>query len=168
MSVHIYGLIDPRDKALRYIGKTINVSRRYIKHLLPSSLQEMTHKNRWLITLLAAGVKPEIIILDIVSDDFANETEEFFISYMKYIGCDLTNGTPGGDGRSGFITPTSVKSKISQSMKGKNTKPRIKANCLFCNTEFTFLAKYLKRGHKFCSLKCANKLNNLKRANMSI
>lgn len=157
----IYGLIDPISKELRYVGYSSDYLARLKEHLLPSNLKSSTHKVAWIKSLLKDSKKPEIIILDVASSKIeAKEKEVELVEYYKYIGCDLTNGTPGGDGRYGFTTSIEVKEKIRKSMKGKNTKPRIAAICLYCNKEFGFLAKYAKRGHKFCSLVCANRHNN--------
>lgn len=155
---YIYGLLHPLSKELRYIGYSSNYIERYKEHLLPSSLKAKTHKISWIKSLLKDDLKPEIIVLEeAASEANALEKEIELISYYKSIGCELTNGTLGGDGRCGFITPKEVKDKISQSMKGKNTKPKIKSNCLYCKKDFLFKAKYLKRGHKYCSLACVNK-----------
>lgn len=154
----IYGLLHPISKELRYIGYSSDYLERYKEHLLPSNLKKTTHKSAWLKSLLKDNLKPEIIVLENVATEIeALEKEIELIAYYKSIGCELTNGTLGGDGRYGFITPQEVKDKISQSMRGKNTKPEIKANCLYCKQEFYFKAKYLKRGHKYCSLVCANR-----------
>lgn len=154
----VYGLIDPNTKELKYIGYSSQYLERYKEHLLPSNLKHQTRKNVWLRRLLKNGFKPEIIILEEAESEINGlEKEIELIEYYKTIGCDLTNGTLGGDGRYGFKTPNEVKEKIRLSMKGKNTKPQIKANCLYCQKAFYFKAKYLKRGHKYCSLVCANK-----------
>lgn len=160
----VYGLIDPTTHELKYVGYSVQYLERYKEHLLPSNLKHRTKKNAWLRKLLSSDLKPEIIVLEETdSESEGLEKEVELIEYYKSIGCDLTNGTLGGDGRYGFITSDEVKEKIRQSMKGKNTKPRIKSQCLFCGNDFEFLAKYLKRGHKFCSLVCANRYNNKNR-----
>jgi predicted GIY-YIG superfamily endonuclease len=154
----VYGLIDPRTQELRYIGYSSDYLERYKEHLFRSNLKLKTHKNNWINSLLNLNLKPELIVLEEASSEADGlQKESDLIAYYKYIGCDLTNGTLGGDGRYGFITTAEVKLKISQSMKGKNTKSRIVAACLFCGKDFEFLAKYKKRGHKYCSLICANR-----------
>jgi predicted GIY-YIG superfamily endonuclease len=156
-----YGLIDPLTKELRYIGVSANYLERYAEHLFPSNLIGNSHKENWIKSLLANDSKPEIVVLEEApSREDALEREVELIEYYRFIGCDLTNGTLGGEGRYGFVTPENVKDKISRSMKGKNTKPKITAICLYCKSEFQFFAKYAKRGHKFCSLIYANRHNN--------
>ena len=39
----------------------------------------------------------DIIIIDIVDQTEWQYWEKFYISYYKFIGCKLTNGTNGGD-----------------------------------------------------------------------
>jgi hypothetical protein len=154
----VYGLRHPLTKELRYIGASSNYIERYKEHLLPSNLKATTHKINWIKSLLSSNLLPEVFVIEIAeSMEDALEKEVDLIEYFRFIGCELTNSTNGGDGRSGFLTSIDVKNKISQSMRGKNTKPEIKANCLHCNNVFYFKAKYLKRGHKFCSLLCANR-----------
>ena len=155
MEYCVYGLIDPISKELRYIGYSYNYLERYKKHLFPSSLAKKSHKSNWILNLLSNGFKPEIFILEkAFSHDDAKEREIDLIAYYKSIGCDLTNLTVGGDGRAGFGTSLEVREKIRQSMLGKNTKPEIKANCLFCKKEFYFKAKYIKR-QKYCCFICS-------------
>lgn len=158
---YIYALLDPNTKGIRYIGKSIDYLERYKEHLLPSNLKKPTHKVLWIKSLLNQNLKPDVIIIDTAaSHEEANEKEISFIAHYKNLGIKLTNATLGGDGKFGVAIPEETKLKISQSMKGKNTKPEIKSNCLHCQKEFTFKAKYLKRGHKFCSLSCAVRHNN--------
>lgn len=157
----LYGLIDPNTKELRYVGYSSNYLERLKEHLLPSNLNSSTHKVAWIKSLLNENKKPEILILEEASSlQEALEREVELISFFKSLGYNLTNSTLGGDGRYGFITSPDVKEKIRQSMKGKNTKPKIVAICLHCKQEFEYFSKYAKRGHKFCSLICANRHNN--------
>lgn len=59
------------------------------------------------------NLKPEIVVLEeAVSEIEALEKEIELIAYYKSIGCNLTNGTLGGDGRYGFVTTQEVKYKI--------------------------------------------------------
>src|SRR5208337_3980565 len=113
---YVYGLLDPTFHELRYIGFSSDYIKRYKRHLLPSNLKENTHKVAWIKRLLKDKLKPDIIVLEEVSSEIeALEKEVELIAYYKYIGCDLVNGTLGGDGRYGFITSEDVKEKISQS-----------------------------------------------------
>jgi SAM-dependent methyltransferase len=119
----IYGLIDPNTKELRYVGYTNNLKRRFAHHIIPSSLNKKNHKNDWIKSLLKHNYKPEIIILE-TYDDFKDlpQAEIDMIAYCKYIGCNLTNGTSGGDGgstRSGMKASEFFKKRMSEVHKGK-------------------------------------------------
>lgn len=96
----IYGLSDPRTNQLRYVGKTRQtLARRLGRHLSPSYLRALTHKNRWLRSLLRAGVHPVIEVLEVCASPLLlDEAERFHIAYWRMIGAHLTNGTDGGDG----------------------------------------------------------------------
>ena len=61
--VYIYGLIDPRDKRVRYIGSTVDVDQRLMGHLCDSS---DTPKTRWLAHLAEDGLQPSLCVLDVV------------------------------------------------------------------------------------------------------
>jgi len=95
----IYGLVDPNTNEIRYIGKAINLKNRVINHLKPSRLITKTHKNNWLNFLIKDDKKPFIIVLEKNLDESVlNDFEMKWIKYYKKIGCNLTNGTNGGDG----------------------------------------------------------------------
>ena len=112
----IYGLIDPITKELRYIGKTNNIAIRVSNHISMARRNNYkSHKNNWIRKLLTNNQMPEIIILESYDNyEDLNQAEIDLISYYKYIGCDLTNGTEGGDG--GKCTED-IKLKISESRK---------------------------------------------------
>jgi len=65
---YIYGLIDPRDGLIHYVGRTVqDVERRLITHLSESkwdgALSIGTSKSVWLKELTNAGFSPQIVIL---------------------------------------------------------------------------------------------------------
>lgn len=104
-TLSIYGLIDPRTGECRYVGKAVNPQRRLRDHLW--AISGKSHKNSWLKNLLAAGLVPELTIIDSgVALEDANTAEQFWISLYRGWGCPLTNGTDGGDG--GAITDPEV------------------------------------------------------------
>lgn len=50
----IYGLIDPIDKQLRYVGKTTRGKRRFAEHFFPSRYKpKAQHIYRWIDKLVA-------------------------------------------------------------------------------------------------------------------
>ena len=116
--VSIYGLIDPRDNQLRYVGKAINLSSRLRAHL--SEARRWTdHKANWIKSILHDGLKPDIFIIEDVKESIWQETERFWISYFRYIGCNLINRTIGGEG---WTNPTEEDRKKSSQLRSESRK----------------------------------------------
>lgn len=94
----IYGLIDPRNGHLRYIGQTYWGKRRFCCLVSKYALKPKTHKVSWIKSLLDKGLLPQIIILEEAPVAQLSELEIFYIEYFKSLGCKLTNTTAGGEG----------------------------------------------------------------------
>lgn len=117
----IYGLIDPRNNQLRYIGKTTcGLQRRLRLHLTRRNLTPKRHSSRWLAGLVAAGMEPEIFSIEEIAavGDWV-EAEQFWISYFRFIGADLTNLVDGGEGVSGYRFSEERKRQLSELFKGR-------------------------------------------------
>lgn len=98
MAVAIYGLFCPLAGVIRYIGKSSDPERRFKAHLGRCS-ERKTHKDRWIAKLLKAGLKPELVILEILSDDEDWAAAEVAaIGAARKAGFPLTNLTRGGEG----------------------------------------------------------------------
>lgn len=97
-TLYIYGLHDPRDGALRYVGKATNPTQRLRRHLARSRRGERTHKAAWLRSLLALGLEPTVGIVEKTTERKWQERERFWISHFKAAGAQLTNSTDGGEG----------------------------------------------------------------------
>jgi hypothetical protein len=122
MTEHIiYGLIDPRDNELRYVGYTSDEKKRYKSHLSKSSLKENTHKNNWIKSLLALDLKPIMeVICDYETAEELPQREIQWIANMRILGNDLTNATDGGDGvMKGRKHSEETKKKISEAVLGE-------------------------------------------------
>ena len=120
----IYGLCDPNG-AIRYIGKADNPKKRLKAHLQPSQLWFHTRKNSWLKHLLAAGNRPVLLVLQEVPFESWRETERGWIAYLLAVGCDLVNGTCGGDG----CRALGAESRARQAalMRGRKASPETRA-----------------------------------------
>lgn len=94
--IFIYGLVDPTNNQLRYVGKSVNPKNRFRKHLQESK-KKVTYKDRWVNKLLENNIKPELLIIDVVDINDWVFWEQHYIEYFKKIGCKLTNATKGGD-----------------------------------------------------------------------
>lgn len=66
---HVYHLIDPRDRTVRYIGKTASPNSRLRAHIQESRERQNTAKKRWIAELLAAGLEPVMIIAASAPDE---------------------------------------------------------------------------------------------------
>lgn len=92
----IYGLVDPRDGQVRYVGKTVEPQQRLYMHLwYATSGRTDTHRDRWLRVLLAAGAEPVMRVLEEVPLGVSwEERERSWIAALP----DLTNTARGGEG----------------------------------------------------------------------
>jgi hypothetical protein len=121
----VYGLCEPDTGLLRYIGKTANGMRRIRLHFSPSKLKRdgRTRKANWIRSLLAKGLKPKVVILEeFESESPLNEQEIFYISYFRFLGCDLTNLTVGGDGAKGYCPPPELRAYLSECAKRQHVE----------------------------------------------
>jgi hypothetical protein len=109
----IYALTDP-DGAIRYVGRTDNPDERIEVHLSEARNDGRSEKNRWVRSLVAAGLKPAMIVLEWVDGDGCDR-ECHHIAEQRSKGARLTNGTSGGTW--GF--------KISQEVIARRT-PKIR------------------------------------------
>lgn len=94
--IYIYGLSDPRNDIIRYVGKTSNVERRLRAHLKRSGCK---YCYAWLTKMNNDGISPSVTILETLSDndDWAS-AEKKWIKHFKEQGNKLTNLTEGGEG----------------------------------------------------------------------
>lgn len=117
---YIYGLFDPVNGELRYIGKCqTSLYRRLQSHKAPSQVKLHTHRSNWIHNLLIRGTRPEIcLIQELSNSDELCLAEKYWIKYFKDCGCRLTNLTEGGEGAPGHLTSEMTKSKISASLRG--------------------------------------------------
>ena len=114
--VYIYSLKDPRDYQIRYIGKTINIDRRWAEHN-QTHRNYKSKKNSWIVSLLNNGLQPIMEIVEECNELNWIEREKHWIDYYKGIGVDLKNMTNGGEGNFGFVFTDEIKEKMSVSQK---------------------------------------------------
>jgi len=86
--VYIYALVDPRDKSVRYIGQSINPKMRFVQHLKDDI---NVHKKMWFDDLNNNGLRPEMIVIDVVERNRADATEKRIIRDGIKAGWLLTN-----------------------------------------------------------------------------
>lgn len=118
--IYIYAIKDPRDYQIRYIGKTVDIKRRFKNHMQPSYLKGNTYKNNWIKKILNEGLQPIFEVVEECSEDKWEERERFWISYYREIGFNLTNMCDGGEGGHGAVRTENFKLNLSKKRKGKN------------------------------------------------
>lgn len=114
----IYGLIDPRNETLRYVGKTVlPIPNRITTHVWRArKAPRKRHSMAWIFSLDAENMKPDYEIFEIVppGGDWV-EAERFWIGYFRMVGADLCNHTIGGEGTTGYKqSPESIAKRIKR------------------------------------------------------
>jgi len=116
----IYGLFDPRDGELRYVGKSTNGLARPRGHTAPSKLRPRTRKNNWLKSLLSKGLRPDIVVLEELSGpEGLDDLEKLAIAHYRSIGFELYNSTEGGEGSFGRTQGAEERVKKSEALRGR-------------------------------------------------
>lgn len=115
----IYGLVDPRDRQLRYIGKSSSGFKRPKQHGDPCRLKGRSHKENWIRQLHKERLEYEIVVIQKCNDnEDLDSLEPQWISYFKKMGCPLTNCQEGGP--SCYEPKTLSHSQaISKALKGR-------------------------------------------------
>lgn len=98
-SVTIYGLRDPRDGLIYYVGKSKRMMQRYNQHIYRRSTN--ADKQAWIDGLRVAGLHPKIEVLEESDESDWQEAEQFWIAHGRELGWPLTNRTRGGEGGNG-------------------------------------------------------------------
>jgi len=115
MDVYIYALCDPRDDVIRYVGRTVNLKDRYRSHL---RAKWGTHRCCWIKGLKEIGLKPKMIVLEVVDESKCRSAEMWWIAHLKDVGYDLTNHSDGGDGILNPTPDTREKMSINAKKRG--------------------------------------------------
>lgn len=95
--VFIYALCEPDSRTVRYIGKTVNLTRRFRDHVRESH-KSKTYLGNWLKSVLGMGKVPNMVVLCETSEDLGSQEEIRYITAARAIGIRLTNATDGGEG----------------------------------------------------------------------
>lgn len=120
----IYGLIDPRDRLLRYIGKSDAPHERLRQHIVESG-REVHHRAHWIQALLRLGLMPEVVLLEQVAVEDWEQAERWWIAWFRALGAKLVNDTDGGDG--GNIGPE-ARERMAAKIRGVKRGPLSEAH----------------------------------------
>ncbi len=115
-NVYIYGLKDPRDSQIKYIGKTVDIDRR-IKEHNQIHRNKKSKKNSWITHLIRNGMQPIMEVLEECEESRWIEREKYWIRYYKELGFDLKNMTLGGESNDGYVFTQEDRLKQSESQK---------------------------------------------------
>lgn len=127
----IYTLSEPDTGKVRYVGKTINLRKRFYGHINPKCRLKPNRKNNWVSSVVAAGKLPKLTVIKVVTAREWEESERATIKHFRQLS-DLTNGTDGGEGGSvaqlkGVRRSAEIKAKISQSKLGHSVAETTRA-----------------------------------------
>jgi hypothetical protein len=128
-TVFIYGLHDPRDGQLRYIGASKDLSKRLVLHFCPASLRPDSPKNQWLNELVKAGIRPTVSVIEEATKENWRTRERFWIQHHRERGASLTNTHPGGEGgarTTGKKWTEDRRTHISQMFKGHRVSQKVR------------------------------------------
>jgi hypothetical protein len=121
VSVLIYGLVDPRNGNLRYIGRTKRrLMVRLNGHIQSAKKASDRHVHSWIRGVLMAEMKPLVVLLEETDARSWEEAEQFWIAYFRSLGADLTNIAVGGGGSLGFQHSPARRSYWSENRRGAN------------------------------------------------
>lgn len=135
-STYIYGLRDPRDWRIRYIGRTAwPFAKRMSSHLHVRNPRHYTRRENWIQKLISIGLKPTMEFLECVPGN-GFESERNWIAKFRNMGHELVNGNDGGTGVvMGHVQrkkrgpyPEHSRRKLSEANKGKPVHPNFAAS----------------------------------------
>lgn len=115
----IYGLVDPRTGAVRYVGKSSSGMKRPRDHLKPSHIAKETnrHKAHWLRGLRRIGIRAGIrVIEEVPHAEMLDDSERWWIQHARAAGWPLTNIADGGEHSS--VRDPAIGKTISQKLIG--------------------------------------------------
>jgi hypothetical protein len=115
---YIYCLIDPIDGLIKYIGRSINPTKRSYTHNCVKRNGQLTKKESWIRGLDNKKLKPILDIIDEVHYDERKFWESHYIWLYLSWGFPLKNGDYGDDSKIKWTTE--ARKKISNGRKEKN------------------------------------------------
>lgn len=109
--IYIYTLSHPITNEVRYVGKTVNIKRRYKQHLYD---KRQKHKYAWIQQLKNEGLKPVITIIEECTNEWQDREKHWITQYDN-----LINHLEGGGSDYVRTTSEETREKIRQANLGK-------------------------------------------------
>jgi hypothetical protein len=109
----VYALTDPRTGEVRYIGMTVRTLKARLRDHL-RDLRREDHRTRWIRSLIADGVRPEIKELEVVRVGEREAAEQRWVSFYRVQGARLVNSTKGGAGTLGYKRSAEDRQRIGE------------------------------------------------------
>jgi hypothetical protein len=130
-SAYIYALHDPRNWAIRYVGKTNSLPGRLRGHMKPSRGYVNKGLRAFVAELQSLGLKPRMTVLTQCSAEQWMNWEKFWIATVKAAGEKLLNLCDGGAGgptvrvawNKGKKLSAEYRKKLSDAHKGVKLSP---------------------------------------------
>ena len=94
MIEYIYTLIDPITDVVKYVGKSKTPKARYKQHINKLD-KTMTPKKIWLLGLFEKGLKPEMEIVEKITDEAGREREQHFVTMHEATTLNIHNPKKG-------------------------------------------------------------------------
>src|SRR5215831_5786991 len=115
----IYGLADPRNLEVRYVGANFRGKARYNEHLCRARKGCRRHVYCWIRSLLKIGLLPVYVPLE--QGEGLTTWEEAEMRWIEKLntGGRLCNHTKGGDGTPGYVPSPELRALWSKQRRGK-------------------------------------------------
>lgn len=117
--VAIYVLIDPISHEIRYVGWISGSLARRLQRHVADSTKGLYKRARWISRLKRLGYRPQIELVQMVPAAAWQEAERYWIAYYRSLGCQLVNGTDGGEGTLGQKHSAETRKRMSRDRKGR-------------------------------------------------
>jgi len=94
----IYGLVDPRNNQIKYVGQTIQGIERFRQHYYNKASEgPRSKKHNWVNKLKKLGLVFQVVYLEYVDGvDSLNDREIYYIKKLRSEGLELLNHDDGG------------------------------------------------------------------------
>lgn len=161
--VYIYGLCDPINSQIKYIGKTsLSLNRRLSGHISQSK-KKLNKRYAWIRGL---GIKPTIVLLEITNHTESNSREKYWINKIGLH--NLVNGNIGGGGQDGrgIKRNNAYKTRFSDYLNNSKYSCRTNINYrCYISSFLDYVAMNLKAPKEFNCQDIIEYLKSIKKTN---